>query len=59
MRMTASWFGSSDLPHTRLWRNSTAPESGLPSDCHPDRTIVLEDEAWRDQTRKTDDGKNA
>ena len=21
MRMTASWFGSSDLPNTRLWRD--------------------------------------
>src|SRR5215471_18848086 len=42
MRMTASWFRSLDLPHTRLWRDSTAPESGLPSDCHPDCTIVLE-----------------
>src|SRR6266576_6731480 len=42
MRMTASWFGSLDLPHTRLWRDSTAPESGLPSDCHPDCIIVLE-----------------
>src|SRR3974390_592441 len=54
MRMTASWFGSLDLPHTRLWRDSTAPESGLPSDCHPDRIIVLEavDEAWRDRTKK-------
>jgi hypothetical protein len=30
------------LPHTRLWRDSTAPESGLPSDCHPDCIIVLE-----------------
>jgi hypothetical protein len=42
MRMTASWFRSLDLPHTRLWRDSTAPESGLPSDCHPDCIIVLE-----------------
>src|SRR5205809_4470489 len=42
MRMTASWFGSLDLPHTRLWRDSPAPESGLPSDCHPDCIIVLE-----------------
>jgi len=25
-----------------LWRDSTAPESGLPSDCHPDCIIVLE-----------------
>ena len=31
MRMTASWFGSSDLPDTRLWRDYTAPGSGLPS----------------------------
>ena len=54
MRMTASWFRSLDLPHTRLWRDSTAPESGLPSDCHPDCIIVLEavpDEAWRDRTK--------
>src|SRR5262249_18378062 len=42
MRRTASWFRSLDLPHTRLWRDSTALESGLPSDCHPDCTIVLE-----------------
>jgi hypothetical protein len=42
MRMTASWFRSLDLPHTRLWRDSTAPESGLPSDCHLDCIIVLE-----------------
>src|SRR5205823_7887471 len=42
MRMTASWFRSLDLPHTRLWRDSTAPESGLPSDCRPDCIIVLE-----------------
>jgi hypothetical protein len=45
MRMTASWFRSLDpwtYPHTRLWRDSTAPESGLPSDCHPDCIIVLE-----------------
>jgi len=25
-----------------LWRDSTAPESGLPSDCHPDCIIALE-----------------
>ena len=42
MRMTASWFGSLDLPHTKLRRDLTAPESALPSDCHPDRTTVLE-----------------
>src|SRR5262245_41749877 len=42
MRMTASWFRSLDLPHTRLWRDSTVPESGLPSDCHPDCIIALE-----------------
>ena len=29
--------GSLDLPDTRLWRDLTAPESGLPSDRHPDR----------------------
>jgi hypothetical protein len=34
MRMTASWFGSLDLPEARL----TAPASGLPSDRHPDRS---------------------
>ena len=38
MRMTASWFGSLDPPNTRLWRDRSAPESGLPSDRHPDRT---------------------
>ena len=45
MRMTASWFGSSDPPNTRLWRDRSAPASGLPSDRHPDRTkraVVLE-----------------
>jgi hypothetical protein len=31
MRMTASWFGSSDLPDTRSWRDCIAPGSGLPS----------------------------
>jgi hypothetical protein len=40
MRMTASWFGSLDPPNTRLWRDRSAPESGLPSDRHPDRTSV-------------------
>jgi len=29
---------SLDLPNTRLWRDYTALESGLPSDRHPDRT---------------------
>jgi hypothetical protein len=57
MRMTASWFGSLDLPHTRLWRDSTAPESGLPSDCHPHhRARIRQDEAGeiqpRDRARK-------
>src|SRR5262249_16165728 len=47
MRMTASWFRSLDRPHTRLWRDSTAPESGLPSDCHPDCIIALEDVRMR------------
>src|SRR5438034_11691147 len=45
MRMTASWFGSLDPPNTRLRRDWSAPESGLPSDRHPDRTkraVVLE-----------------
>src|SRR6516165_5492739 len=49
MRMTASWFGSLDLPHTRLWCDSIAPKSRLPSDCHP---------AAR-SNQDTDDGKNA
>src|SRR5262249_21333888 len=34
MRMTASWFGSLDPPNTRLWRDSSALERGLPSDRH-------------------------
>ena len=34
MRMTASWFGSLDPPNTRLWRDRSAPERGLPSDRH-------------------------
>src|SRR2546425_5931719 len=55
MRMTASWFRSLDLPHTRLWRDSTAPESGLPSDCHPDCIIVL----LARSNQEPDDGKNA
>src|ERR1700730_6474000 len=45
MRMTASWFGFLDPPNTRLWRDGSAPESGLPSNRHPDRTkraVVLE-----------------
>ena len=45
MRMTASWFGSLDPPNTRLWRDRSALERGLPSDRHPDRTkraVVLE-----------------
>ena len=37
MRMTASWFGSLDPPNTRLWRDRSALERGLPSDRHPDR----------------------
>src|SRR6516225_6222962 len=54
MRMTASWFRSLDLPHTRLWRDSTAPESGLPSDCHPDCSArSRQDEAWRDRTKNS------
>jgi hypothetical protein len=32
MRMTASWFGSLDPPNTRLWRDRSALERGLPSD---------------------------
>ena len=32
MRMTASWFGSLDPPNTRLWRDRSARERGLPSD---------------------------
>src|SRR5262249_30619927 len=61
MRMTASWFRSLDLPHTRLWRDSTAPESGLPSDCHPDCIIVLEAVRMRlaRSNQETDAGKNA
>src|SRR5437660_5198277 len=55
MRMTASWFRSLDLPHTRLWRDSTAPESGLPSDGHPDCIIVL----LARSNQEPDDGKNA
>ena len=30
MRMTASWFGSLDPPNTRLWRDRSALERGLP-----------------------------
>jgi hypothetical protein len=62
MRMTASWFRSLDLPHTRLWRDSTAPESGLPSDCHPDCIIVLEAvrmSVLARSNQEPDDGKNA
>src|SRR5215831_10157421 len=61
MRMTASWFRSLDLPHTRVWRDSTAPESGLPSDCHPDCIIVLEAVRMRlaRSNQETDAGKNA
>ena len=53
-------FGSLDLPHTRLRCDSTAPESAVPSDCHPRRTTARSrhDEARRDRT-KTDDGENA
>ena len=52
---------SLDLPHTRLWRDSTAPESGLPSDCHPDCIIVLEAVRMRpgEIEPKPEDGKNA
>ena len=64
MRMTASWFGSLDLPHTRLWRDSTAPKSGLPSDCHPlhHRARSRQDEAGEIQARsnqETNAGKHA
>src|SRR5262249_3350535 len=60
MRMTASWFRSLDLPHTRLWRDSTAPESGLPSDYHPDCSArSRQDEAWRDRTKNPTMEKNA
>ena len=31
MRITASWFGSLDPPHTRLWRDRSALERELPS----------------------------
>ena len=34
MRMTASWFGSLDPPNTRLWRDRSALERGLPSNRH-------------------------
>jgi hypothetical protein len=30
MRMTASWFGSSDPPDTRLWRDRSRPQAGSP-----------------------------
>src|SRR4029450_286790 len=30
MRMTASWFGSLDLPDTRLWRDRSRPQAGSP-----------------------------
>ena len=61
MRMTASWFGSLDLPHTRLRRDSIAPESGLPSDCHPNCIIVLEAVRMRmaRSNQETEPGKNA
>ena len=38
-----------------MWRDSTAPESGLPSDCHPDCIIVL----LARSNQEPDDGKNA
>ena len=31
MRITASWFGSLDPPHTRLWRDRSALEREFPS----------------------------
>src|SRR5262245_30272277 len=34
MRTTASWFGSLDPPHTRLWRDRSALERELPSNRH-------------------------
>ena len=34
MRTTASWFGSLDPPHTRLWRDKSALERELPSNRH-------------------------
>src|SRR5215468_11124661 len=30
MRMTASWFGFLDPPHTRLWRDRSRPQAGSP-----------------------------
>jgi hypothetical protein len=55
MRMSASWFGSSTQPDTRSWRDYPRPESGLPSDRHPDRTkraVVLEAvKVWPGKTR--------
>jgi len=38
-----TWFTPKQKAAPRpIWRDSTAPESALPSDCHPDRTTVLE-----------------
>ena len=45
MRMTASWFGSLDLPDTSCGAIEPRPESGLSSDRHRDRierAVVLE-----------------
>ena len=44
-----------DPPNTRSWRDDPRPESGLPSDRHPDRTkraVVLEAvKVWPGKTR--------
>ena len=52
---------SLDLPNTRLWRDYTALESGLPSDRHPDCIIVLEAVRMRpgETNQETDDEKKA
>ena len=47
--------GVLDPPNTRSWRDDPRPESGLPSDRHPDRTkraVVLEAvKVWPGKTR--------
>jgi hypothetical protein len=45
MRTSASWFGSSGPAEYKVAARMIAPESGLPSDRHPDRiesAVVLE-----------------
>ena len=50
MRTSASWFGSSGPAEYKVAARMIAPESGLPSDRHPDRiesAVVLEAvKAW-------------